>query len=421
MPPAVPGQAVPVGAAPLAKGAMLALRNPEVRKTWLEQGGGSQTTEAAVASALEWLAKHQNPDGHWSLHAFDRTRDCKKRCGQPGIVCDTAGTALALLPFLGNGETHLTGPHAEVIAKGLRWLIAHEGPDGRWIESVYTESYAHAIATIVLCEALTLSNDQTLLEPARRAVGHTLYMQDVDEQDPEASGGWRYEASEDGDTSITGWQLMSLRVARDAGIAVPEEAFTTAMKFLDSMQANPKAGMFSYLPGAPVTPSMTAQGLLAREYAGWKLSHPALQFGVQYLLQKENLPDRKKFDLYYWFAASQVMRHVGGKVWERWNPLVRDTLLETQEKTGHQAGSWKPLGYHDVSGGRLYMTALGACTLQVYYRYKPLYPIMPAGAASANPPKPDPVAMAPAPAENPVLVERGRKKPVPNKRAAAAK
>ena len=66
-------------------------------------------------------------------------RDCKKRCGQPGLVCDTAGTALALLPFLGNGETHLTSQHAEVVAKGLRWLIAHEGPDGRWIESVYTE------------------------------------------------------------------------------------------------------------------------------------------------------------------------------------------------------------------------------------------------------------------------------------------
>ena len=66
------------------------------------------------------------------------------------------------------------------------------------------------------------------------------------------------------------------------------------------------------------------------------------------------------------------------------------------------------------------MTALAACTLQVYYRYKPLYPIMPTGESLANPPKPDPVAMAPAPAENPVLVERGRKKPAANKRAAAA-
>ena len=147
-----PGAPAPV--VPGVKGAMLAGRNPQLRKPWLEQGGGNQSTEDAVALALEWLAKHQNPDGHWSLHAFDRTGDCKKRCGQPGMVCDTAGTALALLPFLGNGETHRSGPHAEAIGKGLRWLIAHEGPDGRWIESVYTEMYAHAMATIVLCEAL---------------------------------------------------------------------------------------------------------------------------------------------------------------------------------------------------------------------------------------------------------------------------
>ena len=192
------------------------------------------------------------------------------------------------------------------------------------------------------------------------------------------------------------------------------------MKFLDSMQPDPKAGLFSYLPGAPVTPSMTAQGLLAREYAGWKLDNPALQVGIQYLLQKENLPDRKKFDLYYWYAATQVMRHVGGKTWEKWNPLVRDALLASQEKTGHQNGSWKPLGYHDVSGGRLYMTALAACTLQVYYRYKPIYPITAAGAASANPPKPDPVEMAPAPAPNPVMVERGKKKPAAVKRRPVA-
>ncbi len=162
---------------------------------------------------------------------------------------------------------------------------------------------------------------------------------------------------------------------------------------------------------------MTAQGLLAREYAGWKLDNPALQVGVQFLLQKENLPDRKRFDLYYWYASTQVMRHLGGKTWEKWNPLVRDALIETQEKKGHQAGSWKPLGYHDVAGGRLYMTALGACTLQVYYRYKPIYPITAlVGALSANAPKPDPAAMAPAPAPNPLLIEHGKKKPAVGKR-----
>jgi hypothetical protein len=282
------------------------------------------------------------------------------------------------------------------------------------------------LATIVLCEALTLSNDQTLLLPAQKAVGHILYMQDADEQDPESSGGWRYEAGEDGDTSITGWQLMALRVARDSGLTVPEDAFTTGLKFLDSMQPNRQVGVYSYLPYSPVTAPMTAQALLAREYSGWKRDNPILQSGVQYLLQKENLPDRKRFDLYYWYAATQVMRHVGGKAWDKWNPLVREALLATQETSGHQAGSWKPQGFHDVSGGRLYMTALAACTLQVYYRYKPLYPLLPLGASAAKPLPQNPAAMAPAAvapgampaavAPNPPAVERAKKKPTVKRR-----
>ena len=120
------------------------------------------------------------------------------------------------------------------------------------------------------------------------------------------------------------------------------------MGFLDSVQADPKAAACSSLPCLvrPLRPrDDRAQGLLAREYAGWKRDNPALQFGVQYLLQKENLPDRKRFDLYYWFAATQVMRHVGGQeLQEKWNPLVRDVLVATQEKKGHQTGSWEAAG-----------------------------------------------------------------------------
>jgi hypothetical protein len=73
------------------------------------------------------------------------------------------------------------------------------------------------------------------------------------------------------------------------------------------------------------------------------------------------------------------MHNVGGEPWKKWNATVREALLSMQEKSGHPAGSWAPRGGaiggdHDThEGGRIYMTSLSLCTLEVYYRYLPLY------------------------------------------------
>jgi hypothetical protein len=51
--------------------------------------------------------------------------------------------------------------------------------------------------------------------------------------------------------------------------------------------------------------------------------------------------------------------------------------VETQCKTGCAAGSWDPSvparDNFGVLGGRVMMTSLSALTLEVYYRYLPLY------------------------------------------------
>jgi hypothetical protein len=64
---------------------------------------------------------------------------------------------------------------------------------------------------------------------------------------------------------------------------------------------------------------------------------------------------------------------MGGSPWQAWNGALRDLLVSLQSSDGHEAGSWKPGGGHDQQGGRLYMTALAVCTLEVYYRHMPLY------------------------------------------------
>ena len=52
-------------------------------------------------------------------------------------------------------------------------------------------------------------------------------------------------------------------------------------------------------------------------------------------------------------------------------------LIETQSKEGCAAGSWDPnkptKDQWGEPGGRLMMTSLSCLTLEVYYRYLPLY------------------------------------------------
>jgi hypothetical protein len=77
--------------------------------------------------------------------------------------------------------------------------------------------------------------------------------------------------------------------------------------------------------------------------------------------------------MYYWYYGTQVMHHLGGTRWKRWNDKMKVLLVSLQEDEGHETGSWEPREFPDTAGGRLYMTALAICTLEVYYRHLPLY------------------------------------------------
>jgi len=67
--------------------------------------------------------------------------------------------------------------------------------------------------------------------------------------------------------------------------------------------------------------------------------------------------------------------HYGGQEWKDWNGVMRDFLVDSQETEGSKEGSWYwHSGRHSAeAGGRLYHTALAAMTLEVYYRFLPIY------------------------------------------------
>jgi hypothetical protein len=347
--------------------ALISGRKATARHQLVKQEGGTSATEAAVARGLEWLARHQDKDGSWSLDAFHRAGDCRGRCSHRGMPSDVSATALALLPLLGAGQTHLQGKYKSEVERGLRWLIEHQLPDGDLPSRMAnSHMYAHGQATMALCEAYALTRDDWLHKPAQRAVDFI-----VDAQHGE--GGWRYQPQDRGDTSVVGWQLMALRSAQMAYLVVPPATFVKANRFLDDVQTDSAGGRYCYMPGNRDSYVMTAEALLCRQYSGWPHDHPGLVDGSRYLL-KQHLPRRNAaVNMYFVYYATQVMHHLGGEAWDDWNYRVRDILVDAQETKGHAAGSWTPRVGHDESGGRLYMTALAICTLEVYYRHLPLY------------------------------------------------
>ena len=321
----------------------------------------SDASEEAVERGLRWLAAHQNrDDGSWNFNLHKGP--CRGSCRNSGTVPSTTGaTALALAPFLGAGYTHLEGQHQETVRRGLyylrsRALVMSEGADLQ-----EGTMYAQGLSAIVLSEAYAMTKDESFAGVAQKALDFIDYAQD------KRGGGWRYTPGEPGDTTVTGWQLMAIKSGQLAGLTVSSPSVHLVDRFLSSVQSE-EGAKYGYTDKTP-REGTTAVGLLCRMYLGWPRSHPPLEAGVGYLSEWGPLQD----NIYYNYYATQVMCHWGGPLWEEWNVKMRDGLVATQATNGHEAGSWFFQGKHTDPGGRLCSTALAVMTLEVYYRYMPLY------------------------------------------------
>jgi len=338
-------------------------RGAGARSGLVRKGGGNAASEAAVTAALKWFAAHQQQDGSWS---FNHQRGpCQGRCPNPGSL-ETAprgATAMALLPFLGAGQTHMEGSYRATVKRGLSFLVRSMKVKGNTasLEEPGGRMYAHGLGAIVLCEAYAMTRDKGLMQPAQLSLNHISFAQDP------VGGGWRYTPKQPGDTSVVGWQLMALKSGHMAYLKVDPNTVKGAMKFLDSVQTD-SGSRYGYTgPGSGQ--ATTAIGLLCRMYLGWKKDNGALQRGVEYL--DKTGPSNN--NMYYNYYATQVMRHNEGDPWKRWNQRMRDWLINTQAKKGHMTGSWHIAGGHSGQGGRVYSTSMATMILEVYYRHMPLY------------------------------------------------
>ena len=344
-----------------AVGGSLAGRRGDARSALAKIGGGTDQSERAVERGLRWLMAHQCDDGSWN---FDHNKSiCRGQCGNPGSEASTtAATAIALLSFLGAGYTHREGEYQEQIKRGLYYLGSRALLTQHGTDLQEGTMYGQGLAAIALCEAYAMTGDTALRPLAQGAIDFIVSAQD------QRGGGWRYGPGEPGDATVTGWQLMGLKSGQMAGLTVPSPTIFMVQRFLSSVQRD-GGSQYGYMDSSPRN-STTAIGLLCRMYTGWRQNHPGLQRGVVYLSNWGPSED----DIYYDYYATQVLHHWGGRLWEEWNAKMRDYLIGVQAATSHEAGSWFfPKDRGAAKGGRIYCTAMAVMTLEVYYRYLPLY------------------------------------------------
>ncbi len=334
----------------------------------------------ALDLALKWLVEHQDADGKWDSDEFTKhcdPWDTHEGAGAP--VNDLGVTALALLAVLGDGNAAGAGPYREDVQRAALWLCSQQDTkDGLFGERIgHDYIYQHLIATLALSELCAQSNSRGLRDRLQLALKFIT-------SGRHQTSGWRYEVPSNGkaDTSVTGWALLALAAAAEAGLAFDPANLNFGLAWMDSV-TDPKSGRVGYMaPGERSSripgkndhfsqdagEAMTAITLHCRHLLGQAPSSSPVMLKHAQMLTK-NLPtwnpEEFMVDYYYWFHGTYAMHYFGGKLAVAWRKSLLAALLEGQQPEG----SWPPSGAWSMIGGRVYSTALCALMLETPRRH----------------------------------------------------
>ena len=330
--------------------------------------------QQALTKALGWLARKQGKDGAWT--------------GNKGPV---GFTGLALMAFLG-GKC-VPQDYATNTKRAVEYLKSVYTPTTKLAATPKDAAlrggrigtgtmYDQGIATLALIEALIDTNDTSLEPIVQDALNLVIRTQNT-EHKPETLrgpakpgsvpyGGWRYSPdSIDSDISITGWQVLALKAAVNAGFAVPDYALPTAANYVRSLQGK-QDGSFRYESPGPSGDSCGRAGMGAfiLQLAGFPQDPaipPALRF-MQDNAPRWNLESPGNgYPFYYWYYGTRAMYVAGGDDWRIWKDWMCRFLVDHQNADG----GW------DGASGELqldaYRVALGALMLEFCCGQVPVY------------------------------------------------
>lgn len=317
-----------------------------------------------IDKAIEYLRSQQREDGSIGDGDFARL----------------AMTSLSILALLSVG--HLPSdktPHGQTLRRALTFVLRPErqANNGYFGQADNSRMYGHGITTLMLAEIAGMGlddvHDKLVLDRLNKGLDLIIRSQAI-KKDPQYQGGWRYEPdSRDADLSITVWQVMALRSAKNAGIEVPASSIDSAVNFIRSTYKSRRDGQgkpldmssgFTYVPNMQVTFSSATAGMLAMQVCG-QYDAAEVKGTTDWLItNREELKWGEQWFFYGTYYYAQAMHQVGGPIAEDARKEVERVLIPQQRKDG----SWPP-----SEGGAVYATALSILSLSVKYHYLPIY------------------------------------------------
>jgi hypothetical protein len=320
---------------------------------WLLPAAGAQPSSRdrvgrGIDRALSFLRRMQEPDGAWQAHGKN-----------PAV------TGLAVMAFLSAGHVPGDGPYGDTVTQGIRWVVRAQQPNGLIATVGGHEMYHHGISTLMLAEVAGMADGKLGMEVRQRLEKAVKIILKAQRTSGPHRGGWRYRVNGyDADMSVTGWQLLALRAAKNLGCDIPPERIDIAVDYIKRCR-EPRTGGFCYMPGGSLTVPCTGTGILGLEICGKDRHHTpeALQAG-SYLI-KHALRWNESHFFYTVYYCSQATFQLGNNYWSYFRPQLHKVLLENQGSNGSWVGSD---GY-----GANYGTAMAVLALTVEYRYLPIY------------------------------------------------
>jgi hypothetical protein len=307
--------------------------------------------EEHIDRALVFLRNMQEKDGSWT-YVSEKSH---------------AITSLCVLAYLSAGHVPGEGPYGAALEKGVRWVLANQLPNGLFAANGGNEMYQHGISTLMLAEVFGMIDSALARElKPKLEKGVQIILRAQKTASSPHRGGWRYTVdSHDADMSVTGWQLLALRAAKNVGCDVPGERIDMAVEYVKRCRDSSNGG-FCYTPFGGATVPCTGTGILALEICGKERHHTreALQ-GGSYLL-KRPLAWNDGYFFYGVYYSSQAMFQLGNNYWNFYRPQLHKVLFDNQQANGGWIGQSEGICPS-------YSTAMAVLALTVEYRFLPIY------------------------------------------------
>jgi hypothetical protein len=312
--------------------------------------------DTAVVRAVQFLAESQRASGGWYLDMYG---------GET-----TSATSLSLMALLAAGHAPGEEPYAGTFRRGVDYLLRHQQPSGLIVDATgHGPLYCHGISTLLLAEIagqVEPQQQQAVRQALERAV-HALLESQAVRKDERHAGGWRYTlGSHDSDLSVTAWQLLALRGAKNIGCDIPADAIDRAVGYVKQCAQRQRGG-FGYQPGHGATPTMTAAGITALQVCG---AGEAAEVMLAVPVLTGRLPRfRERYYFYGAYYSSVALHQHGGDAWVDAKERLFRELVDRQNRDG----SWLAVDGSEKPVGRVYATALAVLALTVEYGYLPIY------------------------------------------------